>query len=100
VKKLAELEGAAVQDDVRALGQPASSDTAGFTSLSGHTLTINFARTAGAQAFLAKTAAAILELEEWSRIAIIVQVGEHSFPLRAGVEKTKEDLKKLSDAGD
>lgn len=100
VKEAAERAGGAVQDEVRALDQAVPSDAAGFTSLGGHTLTIRFAQAAAARAFLAETGATILELEEWSRIVAVIQVGEHSFPLRAGIEKTDEDMKKLSAAGD
>jgi hypothetical protein len=99
LKEVAELEGGSVQDEVRALGEPAHSDAAGFTALSGHALTVRFARAAAARAFLAKTGGAILEMEEWSQIAIVIEIGEHSFAVRAGIEKTDEDLKALSDAG-
>ncbi len=99
LKDVAEHEGGSVQDDVRGLDAPAHPDAAGFTALGGHALTIRFARAAAARAFLAKTAGTVLEMEEWSRIAIVIDVGEHSFPLRAGIEKTDEDLRALSDAG-
>ena len=99
VKEAAERAGGAVQDEVRALDQAVPTDAAGFTSLDGHALTITFARAGAARAFLANAGATILELEEWSRIVAVIQVGEHSFPLRAGIEKTDEDLKTLSEAG-
>jgi hypothetical protein len=100
VKEAAEHEGGAVQDDVLALDQAPPSDAAGFASLAGHTLTIKFASSAAARAFLARTGATILELLEWSRIVIVVEVGKNSFSLRDGIGKAEEELKKLDNAGD
>ena len=99
VKAAAEQEGGGVQDEVRPPGHEARPDAAGFTSLDGHVLTISFARAAAARAFLARAGATIRELEEWSEIAAVIAVGAHQFPLRAGIEKTQEDLKALSDGG-
>lgn len=99
VKETAEGAGGAVQTEVRSLDHAAPADADGFTSLDGHTLTVTFPRAVGARAFLAKTGATILELQEWSGIVAVIQVGDRSFPLRAGIEKTEEDLKTLSDAG-
>jgi hypothetical protein len=99
VRRAAEREGGAVEDDGPAAAPPTPSDAAGFASLAGHALTIRFANAAGARAFLAAAGTTILELLEWSSIAVIVHVGERRLSLRDGIEEADEELQALGGGG-
>ncbi len=102
LREAAQHEGGAVLNDVLAPSEATPADPSGFASLAGQTLTFRFASSAEAQAFLGKegAAATILELLEWSSIAIVVEVGKHRFSLRDGIGEAEEELKKLGGAED